>query len=611
MGTETIRATRARVISAQQEKRKVTVDAKPEVGTPQLSQKKNITITKRGRGRPPGISKPFVTALPAPPKHESFNPTEFFGYIRSIPEDKLNRVLLSFYRYHPVCDVTEGGKVQRDKCIGKIAGESHPFRDDNWEKQILHLYGSGNYGCFLNESAPNGEPGSKTVMTCRRIDTVWDPDSYPPVLDPKTLVESFPGNQAYVQWLRQKGVQLPSEVDKEKEEMEMQIGETISKLTDTVIAQANRINTPVPSVPARESLGEKLTYDAAKAAIDLTTERAKQLGESSDKASSPMDTVNAIVNVAERITGAAKGGDDGVTKLLAQMQADSARRAEAAEKRANDLIEMLLKRNDTPAAQPKSFLEQLKEMAEMKSLMKEAFGGGDDEEGGGRQSIPEMLVASAPALLQHGVTMWGQFNQSMALMARMKELEVAKANGQSAPPPSFPIPPHSPQQAQPQQANGNNGNNGNNGSPGEQPKGEVNPATGQPYTQQELEARHAELVKFQQYHGFIAEIAQPIVTHLNDPGEIIDGERVKKDGYDFAQWFIAGRGRLTYDQIKSICPPDVLFGAIKSYVPLWSIIGGAEDKVKEFIGEFLTLDEMEAEENKEEIEDAITVKAGV
>jgi hypothetical protein len=111
---------------------------------------------------------------------------------------------------------------------------------------------------------------------------------------------------------------------------------------------------------------------------------------------------------------------------------------------------------------------------------------------------------------------------------------------------------------------------------------ETNPATGLPFTPDEREAMRQEQVKYQKYHGFISVIANSLTTHLNDP---------EKDGYDFAEWFIAGNGRLMYDQVKTISPDDLL-GALRTYTPLWQVIGGAEDKVKQFVGEFLTVDDL-------------------
>lgn len=578
-----------------EEDKAITAAAQQGIKLPPPPRKQ---VIPKKMGRPVGSNKAFVTQLPAPPKHETFNANEFFTYLRSIPEDKLNRVMLSFYRYLPACDITEGGT--KDKCIQKIAGESHPFRDEDWEKQILHLFGCGNYGCFLNES----DTGTKTVMMCRKIDTRWDPDSYPPVLDPKTLIESFPANGAYVQWLRTKGVQLPSEIDKDKEEMEMQIGETISKLTDTVIAQANRINTPVPQMNFQPSMGEKLTFESAKAAIDMVADQAKVTGHAATQQSNPLDMVNAMVGIAKEMKG---GGEDNnaVIKLIMQQNADTSARLAAAEARNTALLDRILTTASTPT---KSANESLKETLELMSMLRELSGNGkSDNSEDGESSKPDTIVGtlikSAPELLQHGIGLWGQLNQSLAYQTRMKELDTFRAanpqqqqGGAGGPMPMHMAPPTGPLNMQ--QPNGQPTQSQPNGAAPQdaptQPAVELNPDTNAPYTPVELEARRVEQQQYISYYGIIENMRNPLITHLNNE---------EKDGYDFAEWFIEGNGRLMYNSVKSV-DPDTLFAAMKSYTPLWSAVGSAPEKVREFIGEFLTYDVYMKEQ--QELETGVT-----
>lgn len=554
---------------------------------PSFAKTKEPFPIKRGRGRPKGSAKEFISELPAPPKRLTFKPEELFTYLQSIPKDKLTRVMLVFYRYFPICDITEGG--EKDRWIRRIAGESHPFVDDEWMKHILHMFGSGTYGCYLNEQ--NAEGSSQTRMECKNIETIWDPDSYPPVVDPKTLIWTADKNQVYVQWLRGQGVQPPSEADREIEEMEMQVADTISKLTDTVIAQANRINTPVPQVQQQPSMVEKLSFEMASSAIDIMKEKSKVEMASASQQTNGLELVDKVVGMAKEIAGSNKNnnGDD-TLKLMLKDAMDERR---AANERNERLMERMFAQRDNPSAAPKTLIEQMREMAEMRVLMQQAFGNGSDAGGGeaeekpGKESIPEVLIKSLPQLMQHGMGMWGQLNQTLAYRTRLAEIEALKASGQ-LPNGAAPIQVPVVQQQSAQQQQTTQPTDPATG----QPQPEINPATNQPYTQAENEARNAKQQEYAKYHGFISMIAQPLVTHLND---------VEKDGYDFAEWFIAGNGRLMYDNIKTI-PPDDLMGAIESYPPLWQVIGGAKDKVKEFVGEFLTLDEYLAEQPDEEKE---------
>lgn len=545
------------------------------------SSTKPPTKVKKGRGRPKGSgTNNFVSALPAPPSRDCFQPNIFFEYLRSIPDDLLNRVMLSWYRYLPACDITEGGT--QDKCIRKIPGESHPFKDPEWEKQVLHLFGCGNYGCYINESSTGADSGHKTIMICRKIDTLWDPDSYPPVLDPNTLLETYPANQSYIQWLRTKGVQLPSEVDKDKEETEMQISETISKLTDTVIAQATRMNTPVPQVQTQPSMAEKLSFEMATQAIDIFKDKAKA---ETNGQHNGMDMVNSVLSAAREMSSAAKGSsngaDDTLKMLMAEMMSsrtEAAKRAEAAEERNFQLMNKLFTQQAAPPAPTKTASDSLRETLELMNMIKEVAGTGKGGDSDGAEteskpsSWPAMLIANAPQLLQTGVQIWGQFNQSLAMMSRMKEVEAYTKSGQLPPGTQPPQPPQALQQ--PQQPSPMDHQPGVNGA---QP--------GPVLTPEQAEQQRQDQITYAQYHPLINMIGQPLITHLNDP---------EKDGYDFAEWFIAGQGRLMYDQVKGV-GEEKLMGAIKSFAPLWQQIGGIEGKVKQFVGEFLTIDDLPAE----------------
>ena len=545
----------------------VKTTTNPEVPQGVPVTKQEAERVKRGKGRP---AKPFISELPPPSKFEMNEPGQMFAYLKLIPEEKLKRVMLVFYRYHPVCDETEGGS--KDKYLEKIPGENHPFTDDDWENQILHRYGSGKYGAYLNEM-------NRTICRCLRIETRWDLENYPPIVDPQWLDQDHPQNRAYVQYLRGRGIKLPTQKEKEEEQGDMQLAETNSKLIDTLIART----TPVPQV-RQDTVNERIALETAKAGIEMATSQAKQIMTSNVKGSDPLELVNSIVSVAEKMNP--KNGADSTTTLIlknAMDQAEEARK-EAAETR-REMFQLL--RESNKPAQPKSFLDQVREIAEMKALMKEAFGvgdGGGETEGAavaGKESIPELLIKSAPQLLQTGLGMWQQFNHSMAHASRMKEMETLAKTGQ-LPPGAAPIVMPQVQQAQPAQQQQTAQNQ-----PQQQQGAPVEPVpTASPEALAEYE-------KYKQYHWIVGALQESIISHLNDES---------KDGCDFANWLVDGYGRTQYITIKNM-GEEALMGAIKTYSSLWQRISGMEPEVRKFIHEFVTRDEIVAAEANEQGDD--------
>ena len=539
-----------------------TTTTNPIVPEGVATTKQEAERIKRGKGRPP---KPFISELPVPPKFEMSDVDQFFEYLRSIPTDKLQRILLVFYRYLPVCDMTENG--EKDKYLEKIAGESHPFIDEDWEKQVLHRYGSGIYGVYLNEM-------NRTICRCLKIETKWDLDNYPPIVDPQWVDQDHPQNRAYIQYLRSRGVKLPTKNDKEQEENEMQVGEAMKTMADTVSQLAMRQNIPTPTVT---SPSDKLTLEAATATIGMVTKQAELLNASKAREDSPMELVNSIVSVAEKMNGNGKNNGDDTMKLfmadVLESRREASKRAAEAEDRHARLMEKMFTQQTNPTS-AKSATDSLKETLELMTMIKEIAGGngkGEAEEAAPAKSDwVGALIQNGPQLMQYGVQAWGQFNQTMAQMTRMKELDLMKTNGQVPTGAQSPMP----QQATPQ--------------PPQQVQANPDPAQPQ-LTEAQAEQQRQDQITYGPFHPLIGMIGQPLITHLNDP---------EKDGYDFAEWFIAGQGRLMYDQVKGI-GSEKLMGAVKSYAPLWQQIGGVEPKVKEFIGEFLTLDEFLANQPTE------------
>lgn len=528
---------------------------------------------KRPRGRPrKGTEVPFVSELPAPPSNNIRDPHDFFTYVRSLPKEKRNRVLLSFYRLFPVCDlketIPETGKRVGQTCVLEIACESEPFPFDNedWELQVLHLLGCGEYKCFLNEMG-------KEITKCLNIKTQWDPDSYPPVLDPATVIRDGTlgiRNRAYINWLGSRGIKLPTQEKAELEEAQMQIAETVSKLADTVIQQGQRLATPMPPPPQDKTTPIVMEglMEMTKKTMDANIESIKAQNSGSD----PMRVIEAFSGVMKEMRG-----DGSNNKTLEMILEQSMRRADAAEERSMKLLERVMTMQQNP---PKS---ELHEFLENMKLAREAFAPAerDEEEKPSKESIGQTLVRSLPTVVP---ALLGIVDRGFAMF------QMARMPTQAMRPPQQPGPvnPYAPQ-VQPQAAVPQVPPVNHEGPP-------VAPVAPQSESQQPEDAA---LAQYRQFIPYIAQLAPAILQHLNDPGHKDEdtGEFIRANGYDFAEWVISpategggGYGRVAYDTIKAL-GPDVLIGAMKAYQPLWTQISAIEPKVKEFIGEFLTFDE--------------------
>ncbi len=505
----------------------------------------------------------FVSELPPPPSFEIASPDKFFAYVRSIPLDKLHRVTLAFYRYLPIVDMTEGGT--KAKYIDIIPGESHQFHDEQWEKVILHLYGSGNYGCYLNEV-------NRAIVRCLKINTKWDLENYPPIIDPKTLDENHPNNKSYIQYLRQKGIQLPSQIDQSTIEEQKMQASAIETLTNTVANLASRQMTPVPQV---QSAAEKLTLEGAAAVISMVKDNAHMNAQKDTTQADPITLVNTILSAAREMNGG--GGNKGPDPVFMAILQDTQRRSEKLEERlweSQKEQNRLMERMMAPASSPPSMVDEFERLAKIKDAAKSLFGGGEEEaptphgSGGWKQ----MLAENLPVLVQ------GAFG----LVDRFQSAAVSIAAANAAAKAGIPV-----QQAVAQaQATAA----ASNPQP-EQPPINVPPGMN--------------IEQLRQYHHMLGSITGPILNHMRD----------EQNGHTFAEWFIGGNGMIAYRRVAGLGKeqkPDgkiavniePLMTVIKTYPPLWNEVGVIEPEFRQFLTQFIEFgdlpEEGEGEEDAEE-----------
>lgn len=532
---------------------------------------------KRGVGRPPKNPNKIAVTLPKPPSFQLKKPQTFIEYWKSLNKVQATTCLIRVYRLWPIIN-NKQIKPDANNDIDTIVGEECFFgAPDDWEDSLLHRYGSGWYQLYLNQE---GSCICRCIMKTRQ-----DMANHPPKLVAGTLLEGHPDNAGYVQYLRDRGLYK----DERLEAQDMQTGETINRLSDKLIDMATRQQIPLPPPPNNDRVITELVRpmmtmmgEANKSAIE--TVKAQTSGND------PLASIAAIGAILKEL----KGGGDDSNKVMMQETMQTNRM----------LLEKLLTR-DTPAA--KSGMDSFKETLDIIKAIKELNGpsdkNNDDEDKPGKESVGETLLKSlptlAPVMLQlvdRGLTAWNMFRQPVVTQPMQPPQQMQ--------PPTQPVNQMTPTQmqaaAQQQAANPTQPFNTNNSS-GESvthpattqaTQVPINPATGQPYTTEELQQWQESQQRYRQYHEFIQSITQPLLNHLNDTNPDTDE---RKNGYDFADWFISGNGRVMYDTIKGV-GTETLMGAFQSYTPLWQQIGGIEAKVKQFVEEFMTYDEYLASE---------------
>jgi len=513
---------------------------------------------KRGR---PAKNKVFVSELPAPRVFDFIDANEFFAYVRTIGKELRNRVFLVFYRIFPIVDLQEvddTGKKVGNKHILKLNmdREPFPFDDENWELQLLHMFGSGDYNCWLTEANASG---SKPVCRCFNIKTRWDLENYPPVLDPDTVVhegELGKKNAAYLQYLFSRGHKLPTEQDKALEEAQMEAIQANQVLAKGLVDMATRAQTPVPPLPTND----KVIVEIVKPMMEMVSQSQKAQIDGLQKqnsANDPLASIQAIGGVLRELKGSdAKPDNSAIETMLKETMTTN-----------RMLMDKMLSSAGSPT---KTATEQLNDMLGCMERIQNLAGGGKKEEGEGsdKESLAQSIVKVLPTVVPAAL---GFIDRGIQVFQMVRNGPTPYPPGTNPQTAAAPIPPA--------------------------PQVEAPPIIPEVLTAEQQQAEAEKLV-YQQYIPLIASVAQPILQHLNDSGHTDeDGEFIRADGFDFAEWIIkptteggGGYGRVAYETIKAL-GPDVLLGAMKAYQPLWQQISAIEGKVKEFISEFLTYDD--------------------
>ena len=537
---------------------------------------------KRGRGRPPNTDKNGVSSnerlLPAPPRFSIQDFSQFVKYWLELTPEHRTRVTVHVYRHWPVIDRKKIDE-KANTSIEVFPGENPPFdAPKDWEDTLLRLYGSGDYMFWLNEM---GKTVCKGFARPRR-----DLDNYPPLVELSELVDEDPANKAYVDYLRKRGLFTPAMANAKQTEEEMATNEALkeaiqsaNEMAHLAVSTSQRQNIPVPPPPNNDRIIETLVKPMMTM-MEKSTEQAVAMVQKQNSGSDPLAVVETVMKMQAQTTAAANASN----KPMELMFESLTHRLEAAESRNSALMERLLG-NAATAEKPKSLLEQLKELKELEGLLK----GDDDEENPRRKSsgaggIVPMLIEALPTITTLGLGVFDRFNTMLQYTAMIKAGQ-NPAQLQQAPPPQQAAATPPPAPATP--ANGAPG--ATTAPPGNEPS--MNPETGLPYTDVEIEDLRQLTAKYAPYHGLIETMRPQIIATLASSDQ---------DGVDLAEWFITQHGRFTYDQIKVAADAGQLYDAMRCYTPLWQQVGRHHEEMREMCNDFFGYDDaMKEEEGKD------------
>ena len=535
---------------------------------------------KRGRGRPPNTDKNGVSSnerlLPAPPRFSIQDFAQFVKYWLELTPEHRTRVTVHVYRHWPVIDRKKVDE-KANTSIEVFPGENPPFETaKDWEDTLLRLYGSGDYMFWLNEM---GKTVCKGFARPRR-----DMENYPPLVELSELVDEDPTNKSYVDYLRKRGLYTPTMLNAKQTEEEMATNEALkeaitsaNEMAHLAVSTAARQNIPVPPPPNQDRLIETLVKPMMSM-MEKSTEQAVAMVKQHNSGSDPLAVVEMVLKMQAQNAVTASQSSKPLEIMLQQMATQNAA-----------LLERLLNKEAVASTPPpqKTVLEQLRELKEMKELLRDDDGDSENPRQSKGAGIGGMIIEALPAITNLGLGLWGQFNQTLAYTAMIK-------NGQT---PQAALPQQQPNAATQNPAAQSSGvTNGTpppaTTAPPATPQGPpINPETGVPYTETETEQLRTLTAQYAPFHPMIEAMRPTIIECIANP---------EKNGYDVAEWFLEQHGRALYNQIKLQTTADSLYDAMRSYTTLWAQVGQRAEDVKELARQFLHYDEDEIEGDEKE-----------
>ena len=536
---------------------------------------------KPRRGRPPGLlPTPRVFDLP---------PDEFFRYWWKLrADDRIKRADVRAFRLWPIIDVLlelppeEQDRLRKLKAQHKSAGPptnlgldttSEPFDPSNWEQEIYHRYGSGDYHFKLYDR--ERKSGDRPVCTCT-VKGLRDWDRYFPDVRPSIVVTDDPANKSYMDKARARGIHFPGDAtapdstetaDMAEQKSSEILANTLSSVVDKLQAKTNE--------PAKDNgmvavFGQMLQIMQAQsnAQMDAIIKRldAQEKALPPAPPPDPMAAVKPLVDLARTIANP-DGGDkknDMVALLMKMNEQAETRRIEEAkltDARQAREMEMLTKRLEATETLLKETMAKKAEpqppagAGELKKLIQSAVDIKTLFEGlsGGNPSAGEpWWLAPIENLVEKGFDTAKVVTGNMAAMKR--PIPQVVVQGQ-------PAIPQSPSQTRTQ---------------------------GQPQTQPQMTQEQEQMFVMDQ----VAAQIHP---------ELLQALEAGQTGYEFAGRLIAAYGHLPqfrqlYNGLLIAGTPGVIgdSGFLRRSPQRWGELLRFGPKLQQFVSEFLDVQKAEA-----------------
>lgn len=555
-------------IGNQQQPPPVSID-----GTP-VKPKENRGGPRPGSGRPrvnplpepkqARAPKPGPLVLPPLPQGRNTKPIDLMKWWAALTEEHLKHLTIYTYRNWPVMDVKQFDPKAPTNI--HVFSDTCPFDPAHWERDMMAMFGSGDYNFKINEGSIN-----RWTIYVRGL---RDLDNYPPLIDDSLLVLDDPANKTYIAWARNHGRILGPTTTEGQNDMATtaavdRLASANERLADRVIDMAERATDRREPVNPVDDAAQMRTLEMMERASDRALNVMETSYKANANASDPMLLVTKVVELTKAMGGSQN--EDRLTPLFMQQIASADKRADQSAAEVRELRHMMnemlmARKTDEGERDPFAAIKQFKEM---KELFADITGKGktEGEEGedatakaNGKTSLTSMLVEglmrNLPAVLQGATALTTNLVNGLILIRSQG------ANGQPQPAQQAQQPGMPPNPQQPPQM-----------LPTVNQLPQPAPAPPDPITE------------------FAAAITPAFLHHLND---------ANLNGATFAGWLIDSRGdgRLQYDKMKE-AGAEQITQLLALYPPLWSQVSAIPTKLTAFIEEFIQYDESQKAEEME------------
>jgi hypothetical protein len=500
----------------------------------------------------------------------------FFDYwrdVQSLPYAR-DRLMCYLYRIWPVM---QPDARQVDKLPDWISMED-----------LLRHYGCGDYHLKLNDAGMK----YKTLAICT-IKNLGDRDltAYPPVLNTDQVDVDDPLNKSYVSWARSRGITFPGDAlwkanQDAKKEREDTMAE--SRIADRMLDMIEKGRGAKEEVPG-EALARSMELIARAGEIqsgilEKGIDRVMKMTEAKPSAATSMEETLKLAKALmpntsaeiQSVVNVILGQEARYTDKLFQIQSEQAKHQKEELDELRRQLARLMEVRSNPAAgevvKPRSLKEQLSELTEVKEVLKEALGI-EDGKGGGRGG--SNWADNLPLIIQAGTVL---FQSAASMMYNYALIKTGTTPGQlGGTTPMQPPPMEAALTDEQREAMAAMGMGGHpNPGPGPQPQPQPRPQP-QPQPQQENAMTRA--------HQFFASITIPILRSYQEGESGADFAARLVDLTDGGFFGPELRGTQVYDQVLEFGLP-LVNSLIKTFPPIWSVVGQTPAKWERFIAEF-------------------------